>query len=66
VNVGPLVNGPGNDRCTAWTPDGKIFLFDSDRAGGFGSKDLWWVYFKNVLGHPLAVDSTLRASAKRF
>jgi len=54
VNVGPLVNGPGNDRCAAWTPDGKIFLFDSDRAGGFGSKDLWWVSLKDVLGHPLA------------
>ena len=54
VNVSPLVNGPSNDRCAAWTPDGKIFLFDSDRAGGFGSKDLWWVYFKDVPGHPLA------------
>jgi WD40-like Beta Propeller Repeat len=54
VDVGPLVNGPGNDRCAAWTPDGKIFLFDSDRAGGFGSKDLWWVSFKDVTGHPLA------------
>jgi hypothetical protein len=54
VNVGPLVNGPSNDRCAAWTPDGKIFLFDSDRAGGFGSKDLWWVSFKDVTGHPLA------------
>jgi hypothetical protein len=54
VNVGPLVNGPSNDRCAAWTPDGNIFLFDSDRAGGFGSKDLWWVYFKEVPGHPLA------------
>lgn len=54
VSVGPVVNGPSNDRCAAWTPDGKIFLFDSDRAGGFGSKDLWWVYFKDVPGHPLA------------
>ncbi len=41
ANAGPPVNGPGNDRCGSWTPDGKIFLFDSDRAGGFGSKDLW-------------------------
>jgi hypothetical protein len=54
VNVGPLVNGPSNDRCAAWTPDGTIFLFDSDRAGGYGSKDLWWVSFKEVPGHPLA------------
>jgi hypothetical protein len=48
VNLGPPVNGPANDRCPAWTPDGRVFLFDSDRAGGFGSKDLWWVYFKDV------------------
>jgi hypothetical protein len=41
-NAGPMLNGPGNDRCGSWTPNGKIFLFDSDRAGGFGSKDLWW------------------------
>lgn len=53
VNVGPVVNGPSNDRCAAWTPDGKIFLFDSDRAGGFGSKDLWWVSFKDMPGHLL-------------
>jgi len=57
VNLGPLVNGPGNDRCAAWTPDGTLFLFDSDRADGFGSKDLWWVYFAGVPGHPLAAAS---------
>lgn len=48
VNLGPLVNGPGNDRCPLWTPDGRILLFDSDRAGGYGSKDLWWVYFADL------------------
>jgi len=42
ANAGQPVNGPGNDRCASWTPDGEIFLFDSDRPGGFGSKDLWW------------------------
>jgi hypothetical protein len=48
VNAGATVNGPGTDRCAAWTPDGRIFLFDSDRAGGFGTKDIWWVPFKAV------------------
>jgi hypothetical protein len=38
------VNGPGNDRCPVLSPDGRIWLFDSDRAGGYGSKDIWWVY----------------------
>jgi hypothetical protein len=54
VNLGPIINGPGDDRCPAWTPDFKIFLFDSTRGDGFGSLDLWWVYFKDVQGYPLA------------
>jgi WD40-like Beta Propeller Repeat len=54
VNLGPLVNGPGNDRCPMWTPDLRILVFDSVRDGGFGSLDLWWVYFENVLGYPAA------------
>jgi WD40 repeat protein len=53
VNLGPIINGPGKDRCPAWTPDFKIFLFDSTRAGGRGSGDIWWVYFKDVQGYPL-------------
>jgi hypothetical protein len=52
-NLGPIVNGSGDDRCAAWTPDLKIFLFDSVRDGGFGSRDIWWVYFEDV-GDPLA------------
>ncbi|HSJ52803.1 MAG TPA: hypothetical protein VLC52_03565, partial [Anaerolineae bacterium] len=48
ANVGPLVNGPGDDRCPAWTPDLRYFLFDSVREGGSGGRDLWWVYFNSV------------------
>ncbi len=57
VNLGPLINGPGDERCPAWTPDGKIFLFDSAREDGFGSLDLWWVYSKDVQGYPLVAES---------
>lgn len=57
VNLGPIMNGPGDDRCPAWTPDFKIFLFDSTRRDGFGSLDLWWVYFKDVQGYPLVTAS---------
>jgi hypothetical protein len=57
VNLGPIVNGPGDDRCPVWTPDLKIFLFDSVREGGFGSRDIWWVYFEDVIGNPLAATS---------
>jgi hypothetical protein len=48
-NLGPLINGPGDDRCAAWTPDRKVFLFDSLRAGGFGGRDIWWIPFQDVL-----------------
>jgi hypothetical protein len=51
VNLGQSINGPGDDRCPIWTPDGKIFIFDSTRAGGFGSRDLWWIYLKDVKGY---------------
>jgi hypothetical protein len=54
VNLGPDLNGPGDDRCPAWTPDSQIFLFDSVKAGGFGGRDIWWTYFKHLPGHPLA------------
>lgn len=58
INLGPIVNGPGDDRCAVWTPDLKIFLFDSVREGGYGSRDVWWVYFKDIMGFPLAATST--------
>jgi hypothetical protein len=57
VNLGPLINGSGDDRCPAWTPDLKIFLVDSVREGGAGARDIWWVYFEDVIGHPLSIES---------
>jgi hypothetical protein len=57
VNLGAQLNGPGDDRCPAWTPDGKFFLFDSTRADGFGSLDLWWVPFSEVTGYAPATVS---------
>ena len=57
VNLGSLINGPGDDRCPAWTPDHKIFLFDSLKAGGSGGRDIWWTHFKEVPGYPLVAQS---------
>jgi hypothetical protein len=54
VNLGPVVNGPGDDRCPAWTPDFKVLLIDSVRAEGFGGRDLWWLYYDAVPGHMAA------------
>jgi Tol biopolymer transport system component len=50
INLGSLVNGPSNDQCPVSTPDGKILLFDSDRTGGSGSKDIWGCTFQDVSG----------------
>jgi Tol biopolymer transport system component len=48
VNLGPLVNTDKADRYPSLTPDSRIFMFDSERAGGYGDKDLWWVYYDKV------------------
>ena len=29
-------------------PDYSVFYFDSEREGGYGNKDLWWVYSSNI------------------
>jgi Tol biopolymer transport system component len=57
TNSGPQINGPEDDRCPAWTPDLRVFLFDSVNRHGIGSRDIWWIYFKDVTGDPLAVES---------
>jgi hypothetical protein len=57
INLGPLINGPGDDRCPAWTPDQKIFLFDAVKEGGFGGRDIWWVYFRDLPGQPSTSES---------
>ena len=61
ANLGPLVNGPGDDRCPAWTPDLRIFLFDSVREGGYGARDIWWIDFKDVTGYPRSAVSASAA-----
>lgn len=61
INLGQPVNGPGDDRCPAWTPDLNIFLFDSVREGGFGARDIWWVEFKGIPGHLLTASSDAAA-----
>ena len=50
VNLGPLVNTEENDRCPAFSPNFEILYFDSEREGGYGDKDLWWVYTDNLGG----------------
>ena len=48
VNLGPKVNSERHDRCPAFSPDFEYFFFDSERAGGFGNKDLWYVPYSQI------------------
>jgi len=48
VNLGAQVNSDQHDRCPAFSPDLEIFYFDSERAGGFGNKDLWYVPYSSI------------------
>lgn len=50
VNLGSAVNSPEHDRCAAFSPDNEIFYFDSERAGGFGNKDLWSIPYERISG----------------
>ena len=48
VNLGPLVNPDQADRCPAFSSYFESFFFDSERAGGFGNKDLWYIPYSSI------------------
>lgn len=48
VNLGPEVNSDQHDRCPAFSPDFEYFFFDSERAGGYGNKDLWYIPYSRI------------------
>ena len=48
VNLGGEVNSDKHDRCPAFSPDFEYFFFDSERAGGYGNKDLWYVPYSRI------------------
>ena len=47
VNLGPGINTQYTDRMRSITSDGKVILFQSDRAGGNGGTDIWAIARKN-------------------
>lgn len=49
VNMGYPINSPGNDVFFVVSSDGKYALFDSNRKGGFGEKDLYKMSFLDKL-----------------
>ncbi len=48
VNLGPEVNTDTADRCPAFSPDYSSFYFDSERPGGNGGKDIWYVPYDSI------------------
>ena len=48
VNLGPKVNTETADRCPAFSPDYSLFYFDSERSGGKGEKDIWYVPYDSI------------------
>ncbi|MCS6979314.1 MAG: OmpA family protein [Flavobacteriales bacterium] len=49
VNLGYPINSPGNDVFFVVSRDGKTAIFDSNRRGGFGEKDLYRMSFLDKL-----------------
>ena len=41
VNLGPIVNSSSADNAPAFSSDGSMLYFHSNRPGGFGDYDLW-------------------------
>ena len=41
ANLGPPVNTPFGDQTPSLSADGRTLLFDSDRPGGAGGRDIW-------------------------
>ncbi len=48
VPVTPLNIDGYHDRCVMFTTDHRVVLFDSERPGGYGNKDLYWMYYENI------------------
>ena len=48
TNLGAAVNSDRHDRCPAFSPDFEYFFFDSERSGGFGNKDLWYIPYSRI------------------
>ena len=48
MNLGPKINTSSNERGPALSRDGHFLFFSSDRAGGFGSQDIWVSYRRHT------------------
>ena len=68
VNVGPTINTPAMERVRSITADGRVLLFQSDRAYGLGSTDIWAVARKHPnddfdWGEPVNLGAVINTSS---
>ena len=60
-------NSPGRDFDPAFSADGRIVYFCSDRAGGMGRDDLWQVSVEaDGFGEPVALGPAVNSAASEF
>lgn len=55
VNMGYPINTPDDDVFFVTSPDGKRGYFSSSKDGGYGEKDIYYMYIPNVVEKPLAL-----------
>lgn len=49
-NAGNIINSEANEKQPSLSADGKMLFFSSDRKGGFGKMDIWYV-LKDTAGN---------------
>ncbi len=67
TNLGPNVNGSSIDEGPSISPDGLTLYYNSNRAGGYGSFDLWMatrIAKEDTWGQPENLGSTVNSSAR--
>jgi outer membrane protein OmpA-like peptidoglycan-associated protein/lipopolysaccharide biosynthesis regulator YciM len=42
-NLGAAINTPSNEKQAAFSPDGNRLYFSSNRPGGYGGMDIWYI-----------------------
>lgn len=52
-NLGPLVNTAYNEICWTFDPTGEVFHGSTNKPGGLGGSDFYWIYTRNI---PLLAD----------
>lgn len=68
IRLGDNINSSGGDGFAAFSQDGRMLIFSSARAGGFGGEDLWLAWRDDptddlAWGSPINLGSDINTSA---